>query len=207
MFPIVLRMCGIKKIHTVRSSSGLGWSGGGNSEHRGRVCSHPSAPLWGEARLRQDGPFESPAGRITPTPVCNLAQRRHTAHTHQAKPFPNGISQWDASRSLEKAKATVGEDEMLELPRRTVEGMIKMPRERSKLEKAQLHSRGSERHYSCQWDEESTGELSKRIMGMLSGTCLLKARESYTVGPLDISGLRSDLIYKIWYIRWPHLTE
>lgn len=79
--------------------------------------------------------------------------------------------------------------------------MIKMPRQMSMLEKAQMHSRGSEGHYSCHCDKESTGELSKRIKGMLSGTCLLKAREeeqvSYTVGPLDISGLRSDLIYKI----------
>lgn len=207
MFPIVLRICGIKKIHTVRSSSGLGWRGGGNGEHRGWVCSNPPAPLWGEARLRQDAPFESPAGRITPTPVCNLAQWRRTAHTPGQASAWQGMSRWDASKSLEKAKATLGEDEMPELPRHTVEGMIKTPREMSKLEKAQLHSRGSEGHYSCQWDEESTGELSKRIMGMLSGTCLLKARESYTIGPLDISGLRSDLIYKIWYIRWLHLTE
>lgn len=74
-----------------------------------------SAPLWGGSS-ETGRPLESPACRITPTPVCNLAQG-DTQHTHQAKPVPDrGYSDGMLLKSLEKAKATLSEDEMPELP-------------------------------------------------------------------------------------------
>lgn len=80
MFPIVLTLCGIKKIHIVRSSSGLGreldWAGGEEGMvSTGAKCMLTSfCPTLGGGSSETGHPFESPACTITPTPVCNLAQ-------------------------------------------------------------------------------------------------------------------------------------
>lgn len=69
--------------------------------------------------MRQDVPLSH---RPASTP-CVQPGTGDTQHTHQAKRLPDrGIFRWDASESLEKAKATLSEDEMPELPQHTVGG-------------------------------------------------------------------------------------